>query len=154
MADYNPSVALGINAPDPQGGLNTLNKIMELGQRGLSIQGQKSENQVLAAKATEAQQNAKEKMSGAQLLSDPVGNGLVDADGNPTKDAQKIIYQAMPTTGADHYQGILSGAKAKVEFAKAANGLSGDIRNEATGVAAALAADPKVSKDQAREQLD
>jgi len=35
MADYNASVALGINPPDPQGGLNTLNKIMELGQRGL-----------------------------------------------------------------------------------------------------------------------
>lgn len=130
MADYNPSVALGINAPDPQGGLNTLSKILGLGQQGLAIKGQQSENVTRAAMATEAAQNAKEKMAGAQLLSDPVGTGIVDADGNPTKDAQKIIYKAMPTTGSAHYQGLLTGAKSKVEFNRSVNNLSADERAE------------------------
>jgi hypothetical protein len=43
MADlgYNPAVSLGVNAPDPNQGLNSLSKIMGLGQQGLSIQEQK-----------------------------------------------------------------------------------------------------------------
>ena len=134
MADFNSSVALGINPPDPQAGLSTLNKIMELGQRGLSIQGQKSENVIKASQATEAQQNAKEKMAGAQLLSDPVGNGLVDADGNVTPGAQKAIMQAMPTTGAQHYEGILNGARAKVQFNGAVNDLRASERAELASV--------------------
>jgi hypothetical protein len=154
MADVNPSVALGINAPDPNQGLQTLSKIMGLGQQGLAIRGQQSENITRAAQATEAQQNAKEKMAGAQLLSDPVGNGLVDSDGNPTPGAQKAIMAAMPTTGAQHYEGILNGARSKIEFNKAANGLQGDLRNEVVGVASGLAADPNVSKDDAKEQFN
>src|SRR6201999_1327237 len=140
MADYNPSVALNVNPPDPQAGLSTLNKIMELGQRGLSIQGQKSENVIKASQATEAQQNAKEKMAGAQLLSDPVGNGLVDADGNPTPGAQKAIMQAMPTTGAQHYEGILNGARAKVQFNGAVNDLRASERAELASAAGGAAA--------------
>ena len=140
MADYNPSVALNVNPPDPQAGLSTLNKIMELGQRGLSIQGQKSENVIKASQATEAQQNAKEKMAGAQLLSDPVGNGLVDADGNVTPGAQKAIMQAMPTTGAQHYEGILNGARAKVQFNGAVNDLRASERAELASVVGGAAA--------------
>lgn len=145
MADYNPSIALDARAPDPQQGLNTLSKIMGLGSQGLAIRGQQSQNVSLAAAATEAQQNAKEKMAGAKLLSDPVANGLVDANGNPTKDAQKIIYQAMPTTGSQHYEGLLSGATAKVKFNGAVNSLRTAERGEisdAIGGAAAGAQSP------------
>lgn len=143
MADYNPAVSLQINSPDPQGGLNTLSKILGLGQQGLAIKGQQSENVTRAAQATEAQQNAKEKMAGAKLLSDPVGNGLVDSDGNPTKDAQKIIYQAMPTTGSEHYQGLLTGAKSKVEFNRSVNNLSAEERSEVGGMLSGSAAAAK-----------
>ena len=55
MSDYNASVALGINAPDPQGGLNTLNKIMGLGSAGLGIQAQK---QGLVGQAAQVQQES------------------------------------------------------------------------------------------------
>jgi hypothetical protein len=154
MADINSQVALGVNAPDPNQGLNTLSKILSLGQQGLAIQGQKSHNISLAADAAIGQQNAKEKMAGAQLLSDPVGNGLVDSDGNPTKDAQTKIMAAMPTTGADHYQGILNGAKSKIEFNRAANGLQSDLRNEVAGVVSGVAADPNASQEDAKAQLD
>lgn len=130
MADVNSQVALGINAPDPNQGLNTLSKILNLGQQGLGIRGQQSQNVSLAAEAAERQMSINERQKGAQLLSDPVGNGLVDTDGNPTKDAQKIIMQAMPTTGAQHYQGLLTGAKAKVEFNGAINGLRASERAE------------------------
>ena len=114
MADVNPSVALGIQPPDPQGGLNTLSKIMGLGQQGLAIRGQQSQNQSLAAKATIDQQTAKENQNLAQLLSDPVKNGIVDQDGNPTPDAQKIVMQAAPTTGQDHYDKFVKAATTKV----------------------------------------
>jgi hypothetical protein len=93
-------------------------------------------------------------MGGAWLLSDPFGNGLVDSDGNPTKDAQKLIMQAMPTTGAQHYEGLLNGAKAKVEFNRSVNNLSSDERNEVNGVIAGVAADPNATKDDAKAQLD
>lgn len=147
MADVNSQVALGIQAPDPNQGMNTLSKILSIGQQGLQIQGQKSKNQSLAADAAIGQQNAKEKMAGAQLLSDPVANGLIDADGNPTKDAQRIIYQAMPTTGADHYQGILNGAKSKVDFNRSVNNLNADERTEVGGMFAGAAAGAKSPDD-------
>jgi hypothetical protein len=140
MADVNAQVALGVNPPDPQGGLSTLSKIMSLGQQGLAIRGQQSENVMRAAQATEAQQNAKEKMAGAQLLSDPVGNGLVDNDGNPTPGAQKAIMAAMPTTGAQHYEGILKGATAKVQFNGAINDLRTSERAELASTAGGVAA--------------
>lgn len=154
MADVNAQVALGINSPDPNQGLTTLSKIMSLGQQGLAIRGQQSQNQSLAAKATVDTQNAKEYQAGAQLLSDPVGNGLIDADGNPTKDAQKIVMQAMPNTGSEHFQGIITGAKSKIEFNRSVNNLTGDLRNEIAGVMSGAAADPNATKDDAQAQLN
>ena len=44
MAEINSQVALGINSPDPNHGLNTLSKVLGLGQQGLAIRGQQSEN--------------------------------------------------------------------------------------------------------------
>jgi hypothetical protein len=154
MADVNSQVALGINAPDPQGSLNTLSKIMGLGQQGLAIRGQQSENISRASQAQIDAQTAKENQAGAQLLSDPVGNGLVDGDGNPTKNAQQVIMQAMPTTGSKHYEGLLNGARSKIEFNKSVNNLSSDERNEVNGVVSGVAADPNATKDDAKAQLD
>lgn len=140
MADYNPSVALGINSPDPQQGLNTLSKIMSLGQQGLAIRGQQSENITKASQATVAQQSAKENQALAGLMSDPVKNGLVDQDGNPTPDAQKIVMQAAPTTGQDHYEKLVSAATKKVAFNTATNSLlTGDRTELANGIAGVAA---------------
>jgi hypothetical protein len=153
MADFNASVALGINPPDPQGGLNTLNSIMQLGQRGLAIRGQQSENVTKASQATIAQQTAKENQNLAQLISDPVKNGIVDSDGNPTPDAQKIIMQAAPTTGSDHLEKLLSAANTKVQYNAAINGLRAQDRAELATAAGGVAARAQ-SPDEINDALD
>ncbi len=130
MPDYNPSVALGVNAPDPNQSLNTLSQVLSMGQKGLAIQGQKSENISKAAQATVAQQSATENQNLAKLMSDPVGNGLVDGDGNPTKDAQRIVMQAAPTTGSQHYSDLVNSATNKVKFNSALNDLRTSERQE------------------------
>lgn len=136
MADYNPSIALGANAPDPNQSLNTLSKIMTLGSQGLGIRGQQSENITKASQATIAQQEAKENQGLAGLMSDPIKNGLVDQDGNPTKDAQSIIMRVAPTTGSKHTSALLDAATKKVGFNTAVNSLRTQERTElATGLA-------------------
>lgn len=140
MADINASVALGINPPDPQGGINTLNKIMELGQQGLAIRGAQSENITKASQATVAAQTAQENQALAGLMSDPIKNGLVDQDGNPTPNAQKIVMQAAPTTGQDHYEKLVSAATKKVAFNSSVNSLLTSDRTElAQGIGGAVA---------------
>lgn len=151
---YSDTVASSMPVPNPNQGLQTLSSLLGLQQQKQALIGQRSENISKAAAATVDQQNATEKMAGVWLLSDPFGHGLVDSDGNPTKDAQKIIMQAMPTTGAQHYEGLLKGAKAKVEFNRSVNNLSSDERNEVNGVISGVAADPDATKDDAKAQLD
>lgn len=147
MADVNAQVALGINSPDPNQGLNTLNKIMGLGSAGLGIRQQQqalqtgqSIQQSAQAKATIDTENAKEYQGLASLMSDPVKNGIVDQDGNPTPDAQKIIMRTAPNIGQDHYEKLLSAATKKVGFNSAVNTLRTQDRTELangiTGVAA------------------
>jgi hypothetical protein len=154
MADFNPAVALQTNAPDPNQGLQTLSKIMTLGSQGLGIRGQQSQNQSLAAKATIDTQTAKENQALAGLMSDPVGSGIVDGDGNVTKDAQKIILQSAPTTGSDHFQALTSAAKTKVEYNKSVNNLASDERAEIGNTLAGAAADPKASPETIKAALD
>lgn len=153
MADYNPSVALGINSPDPQQGLSTLSKIMSLGQQGLAIRGQQSENITKASQATVAQQSAKENQALAGLMSDPIKNGIVDQDGNPTPDAQKIVMQAAPTTGQDHYEKLVSAATKKVAFNSAINNLRTTDRAELAQAAGGVAARAQ-SPDEINDAMD
>jgi len=147
MADYNPAVALNTNPPDPQQGLNTLSKIMTLGQQGLGIRGQQSQNQSLAAKATIDTQTAKENQALAGLMSDPIKNGLVDQDGNPTKDAQTIIMRAAPTTGSAHTSALLDAATKKVGFNSAVNSLRTSERSEIASTVAGAASGAQQPSD-------
>jgi hypothetical protein len=140
MADVNSQVALGINAPDPNQGLNTLSKIMGLGSQGLQIRGQQSQNISLASKATIDAQNAKENQALSGLMADPIKNGLVDQDGNPTKDAQTIIMRAAPTTGSAHTSALLDAATKKVGFNSAINSLRTTDRAELAQAAGGVAA--------------
>src|SRR6266478_2611767 len=140
MADINSQVALGINAPEPNQGLNTLSKILGIGSQGLAIRGQQSENITRAAQAAEAQQNAKEKMGLANLLQDPIGNGITDAEGNELPGAKNKILGVAPSTGATHYEKLVNASRAKVEFNTAVNGLRtaerAELANGVSGVAA------------------
>lgn len=147
MADYNPAVSLGVNSPDPQGGLSTLSKIMQLGSAGLGIQQQKqalqtgqATQQSAQAKASIDTENAKEYQGLAGLMSDPIKNGIVDNDGNPTPDAQKIIMRTAPNIGQDHYEKLVSAATKKVGFNTAVNSLLTQDRTElANGIAGVAA---------------
>jgi hypothetical protein len=147
MADVNSQVALGINAPDPQGSLNTLSKIMGLGQQGLAIRGQQSQNQSLAAKATIDKQTAQENQALAGLMSDPIKSGIVDQDGNPTKDAQTIIMRAAPTTGSAHTSALLDAATKKVGFNSAVNSLRTSERQEISSAIAGAGAGAQQPSD-------
>ena len=147
MADVNAQVALGINSPDPNQGLNTLNKIMSLGQQGLAIRGQQSQNKSLAAKATIDQQTAQENQNLAGLMSDPIKAGIIDQDGNPTKDAQSIILRAAPTTGSSHMQALLSAANTKIAYNSAVNGLRAQDRAELATAAGGVAARAQSPQD-------
>lgn len=140
MADVNPQVALNVVPPDPQSGLKTLSSIMGLGQQGLAIRGQQSQNQSLAAKATIDTQTANENQALAGLMQDPIKAGIVDQDGNPTKDAQTIIMRAAPTTGSAHTSALLDAATKKVGYNTAVNSLLTQDRTElANGIAGVTA---------------
>lgn len=150
MADYNSAVSLGVNSPDPNQGMNTLSKILSIGSQGLQIQGQKSANKSAAAKATVDTQTATENQNLAKLVSDPVGSGIIDQDGNETQDAKRIILQAAPTTGADHYEKLVAASQKKLDFNKSVNNLRSDERAEfanTVGGAAAGAQSPDDIRD-------
>jgi hypothetical protein len=145
MADYNPSVALGVNAPDPQGGLKSISGILGLGQQGLDIKASQLRNQSLQAKATMDQQSAKENQNLAQLISDPVGSGIAKPDGTPTDNAKNLYMKAAPTTWGQHYDNLVSAATKKVQFNSAINDLRTSERAElasAAGGAATRAESP------------
>lgn len=145
MGDPFTPVASGIIPPDPNQPLRTLSNILGIRQQRQTLETGEYTQASAQAESQIAQQNAKEKQAGAQLLSDPVGNGLVDGDGNPTKDAQTIIMRSMPTTGSQHFADIVKAAGTKVEFNKSVNNLRSGERQEiydATAGAAAGAQSP------------
>jgi hypothetical protein len=106
----------------------------------LAIRGQQSENITKASQATVAQQSATENQNLAQLMSDPIKNGLVDQDGNPTKDAQTIIMRAAPTTGAQHLSNLLDAATKKIGFNSSINALRLSDRTELANAVAGVTA--------------
>ena len=58
----------------------------------------------------------------------------------PTPGAQKAIIAAMPTTGSQHVEGLLNGARAKVQFNSAVNDLRTSERAELADAAGGVAA--------------
>ena len=154
MADYNATVALGIQPPDPNNTFNSLAKILGnasgiLGvrQQQQALQTGQFAQQSAKAKATVDTQSANENQARAQLLSDPVKNGIVDENGNPTPDAQKIVMRAAPTTGQDHYEKILNAANTKVQFNSAVNTLRAQDRAELAQAAGGVAARAQSPQD-------
>jgi hypothetical protein len=145
MADS--SVALGINAPDPNQGLNTLASILSLGSKGLAIRGQQSENISKASEATVAQQGASENQNLARLISDPVKNGIANVDGSPTDEAKNIYMRAAPTTWGQHYENLVKAATAKVQFNSAVNDLRTSERAEIANTVAGAASGAQAPSD-------
>lgn len=141
MPDMIP-VATQIQPPDPSKGLSTLSSIIGIRQQQQALQTGAYEQQKAQAGAIAAQQGAKELQAGAKLLSDPIGNGLIDEEGNPTKDSYSIIKSVMPTTGDDRYQSLLKTAQGHVEFRNSVQNLSQNEQGYVSSRLAGIAADP------------
>jgi hypothetical protein len=136
--DFGSPVAGANTAVNP---LQTLSSVLGIKQQQQNLQTSQYQQQTAQAQAIQQQQVARETQAGAALLSDPVGNGIIDKDGNPTANAQTIIQRAMPTTGAIHYGNIVNAAKAKVELTNAANNLRSNERMELANTIGGGAAD-------------
>lgn len=130
MADPFTPVASGIIPPDPNQGMRSLSAILGIQKQRQDLATGQALQSSAQSEATVNQQSATENQSLARLLQDPVGNGIVDSDGNPTKNAQSIVMQAAPTTGAQHYANIVNAAKAKLDFNKSVNNLRSDERQQ------------------------
>lgn len=149
MADgpsYNPSVALGTTAPDPNQGLNTLGKIMDLGRAGLSIQEQK---QAIQSNAQKLQQGAIQTQA-AQDSTDFFKNwnpgehhdetGILDLN----SAHQSPAYQALSGAGrlnVDTQLNALQGQQ--LGNKKALLGVNSDVVSQLGKVAQAASQDPK-----------
>ena len=135
-------VADKIVPPDPGRAINTFSGILGLQKQRQELQTGQYHQQTAQAEAIKSQQSAKEVQAGAQLLADPVGNGLVDEEGNPTKGAYSIIKSVMPTSGDERYQSLLKTAQGHVEFRSAVQNLSQNEQGYVSSRLAGIAADP------------
>jgi hypothetical protein len=142
MPDMIQPVGAMIKAPDPNQAFGTMSSILGLQQQRQALQTGQYQQQTAQAGAITAQQGAKEVQAGAKLLADPVGNGLVDENGNPTKDSYSIIKSVMPTTGDDNYQSLLKTAKGHIEFRDSVQNLSQNEQGYVSSRLAGIAADP------------
>ncbi len=142
-----------IKPPAPINPIQTLSGLLGLKQQQLALQTGQQQLSSATSQATVAGQTAKENQAGASLLSDPVGNGILDSSGNPTPNAEQIILRAMPTTGATHYSQIVAAAQKKIEFNSAVNHLRSTERAEVGNTVAGAAADPNSTPQSVIAQL-
>lgn len=138
------------NTNTPPNAGQTINQFSQL----LGYKQQQQQLKQQTASATIAQQEAKENQGIAQLLQDPVGNGIMDDKGQPTSDAQKIIMRVAPTTGSQHVDGIFKAAKSKLDFNSSVNNLNQSERGEVIGSLSGPLADPDSKPEDVSGVLD
>lgn len=152
MADVNSQVALGINAPDPNQGLNTLSKVLGLGQQGLAIRGQQSQNQSLQAEA----QGAQQKMQERQLLQQTMKSGVRPDTGKSLYDANNQLdpdqltdfaTKNLPMIGQDVVQNILKTKSDKVALSSATADLTDKYKNDLSGITRSFVNKPDAKSD-------
>ncbi len=154
MADLlQSSAAANILPPEPGSGLKTLSSILGLKKQQQDLDTGLATQASAQAKATVDTQSANENQGLARLLSDPVGNGIVDSNGNPTKNAQSIILRTAPTTGSDAYEKVVNAATSKVRLNGAVNNLRADQRQAAVNAIAGPAANPNATYDDVKASL-
>jgi hypothetical protein len=154
MADGITPVGAMIQAPNPQQGINTLSAILGVRQQRQALETGQAIQQSAQAKAVQDQQAAIENQAGAKLLSDPIGNGITDADGNVQKGAQVKFMQAMPTTGAGKFDDFVKAATGNVQYKNAWLGLRQNVRQDVSARLAGTAADPQTGLPEIHDTLD
>ena len=155
MADFGSPVAQNVTPPN----LQTLSGLLALKQQNIGIQqaqqnlqtGQYNQ-QTVKAESTIAGQNAKENQGLAQLLADPVGNGITDADGTPLPGAFAKFQTVAPTGGAAKYQQWIDAAHSKVQYTQSVNDLN-ESQRAAVAADADAAAQQGMTRTQFRDRL-
>ncbi len=99
--------------PNP---FKTLSDILGIKQQQQNLQTGAFQQQSAQAGAVQDTIKAQEARRVSALLQDPIGNGILDKDGQPTKEAMPKILSIAPTTGAARAQEIFTGARDKVAF--------------------------------------
>jgi hypothetical protein len=156
MADYNASVALGINPQDSNQSLNTLSKIMQLGSTGLGIQqqkqalvGQQSENITKASTAAQSQIET-QRQQGLQTFFqnwDPSehdgADGTTDMESARKSDAYKNSGLAKPDIDLK----LAQIKQAQLQNKQSLTSLNGANLEQFGKIAQSLSADEDVKAD-------
>jgi|SRR5579859_856229 len=131
MADFGAPVAAGIQAPDPNQGMQTLSNLMKL-------QGQQQQLQVGAGLAQQAQQQMGERQTLQQAMlsgKDPDGNSIKGADGQIDPVAMaNFANKYMPLTGQGVQQSIIKSLSDRVALNDSVRGLGQNFRNDISGI--------------------
>lgn len=106
----------------------TLSDILGVKQQQQNLQTGLATQQSAQAGAVQDTIKAQEARRVSALLQDPIGNGILDKDGQPTKEAMPKILSVAPTTGATRAAEIFTGAKDKVAFDSSIGQLNEDQR--------------------------
>jgi hypothetical protein len=152
MADN--AIAAQVQPMNLQQGLQNYASMLGIQQQKQALQTGLYQQQTAAAQAAQQQQATTEMRAGASLLADPVGNGLVDQDGNPTADAYARIQHAMPTTGAAHFKDLMEAANSKVTYQKGYQELTDEQRGIVNRRIAGVIGNPKASSTDVIGALD
>jgi len=152
------AVATQVN---PNAGLDTYARLLGLQQNQVALQNARQQyetnqylQQTAAAQAAQQQQAVLEMRAGAQLMADPLRNGIVDKDGNPTADAYQRIKRVMPITGDAQYQKMLEAARGKVEYANAYTDLNEKQRSAVNSALEGVASNPDAKAGDVLSRLE
>lgn len=129
MADFGSPVAQGVDV-NPTRAVQTLSGLLGLKQQQQALETGQSIQQSAKAKASVDTQGATENQNVVQALQDPVGNGFIDKDGNPTADGLAKFVKIAPNSGAERYGKFVDAARSKVDFNTSLNNLSAQEQQE------------------------
>ena len=135
--DLPAPVASGIKPADPMQSLNMMSGMLGLQKSRLQLQIGQETLKTQKAEAQQASLSAQQRLAVAPLIKDPVGSGLMNADGTESDDFDKIGYAAAGDQWPQIATSMRIAAKAKVDYNISANNLNND---ESAAVAQAGAA--------------
>ena len=147
MPDVNSQVALGINAPDPNQGMNTLSKILQIGSQGLGIKEQQ-------AKVKQAQIETERQVGLKNFFQswDPSEHDGPDGTTNMESARKSDAYKAAGLAKPDIDLKLSQIKQAQLQNKQSLTTLNGDNLAQFGRVAQALADDPDVKADQVDPQ--
>lgn len=109
-------LAIAASVNPPPSGLDTYSKILGIKQAQQTLQTGAYVQQQQRAQAQQQQQDVNEMQALLPIMRDPVSAGVLDASGNETPNAKRIILAAAPKTGLDKYGDLVKAARGHVQL--------------------------------------